>query len=266
MNDPDPLSRSFGYALVDAPERERRIRHVFEAVAPRYDLMNDLMSLGVHRLWKRTFARMAAPRAGQRIVDLAGGTGDVAALLAGPDREVTVIDPSDAMMAAGQRRGLAHVRWQLGSAEQLPLADASADTITIAFGIRNVTHLDAALAEAHRVLVPGGRFLCLEFSTPRRWLKPFYDAFSFTVIPRLGASIAGTPQAYEYLVESIRRFPSQPEFADHLRRAGFEAVHWRDLSFGIACIHVGRRPVACSMSFPTEARAAENGSQGVSSP
>lgn len=258
MNDRDPLSRSFGYALVDAHERERRIRHVFEAVAPRYDLMNDLMSLGIHRLWKRTFARLAAPRAGQRIVDLAGGTGDVAALLAGPDRDVTVIDPSEAMMAAGQRRSLAHVRWQLGSAEQLPLADASVDTITIAFGIRNVTHLDAALAEAHRVLVPGGRFLCLEFSTPRRWLKPFYDAFSFTVIPRLGALIAGTPQAYEYLVESIRRFPAQPEFAEHLRRAGFEAVHWRDLSFGIACIHVGRRGAACCTSIPTGTPAVEN--------
>ena len=266
MPERDPLSKSFGYARVDAHERERRIRHVFEAVAPRYDLMNDLMSLGIHRLWKRTFARMAAPRAGQRIVDLAGGTGVVAALLAGPDRAVTVIDPSEAMMAAGWRRGLAHVRWQPGSAERLPLADASVDTITIAFGIRNVTHLDEALAEARRVLVPGGRFLCLEFSTPRRWLKPLYDAFSCTVIPRLGALIAGTPQAYTYLVESIRRFPSQAEFAGHLRRAGFDEVHWRDLSFGIACIHVGRRPAACSTSIPTGARAAENGSQGVSSP
>jgi demethylmenaquinone methyltransferase / 2-methoxy-6-polyprenyl-1,4-benzoquinol methylase len=266
MTDPDPLSRSFGYALVDARERERRIRHVFESVAPRYDLMNDLMSLGVHRLWKRAFARLAAPRAGQRIVDLAGGTGDVAALLAAPDREVTVIDPSPAMMDAGRRRGLAHVRWQLGSAEQLPLPDASVDTITIAFGIRNVTQLDDALAEAHRVLVPGGRFLCLEFSTPRRWLKPFYDAFSFAVIPRLGSLIAGTPQAYAYLVESIRRFPDQAEFAAHLRRAGFDAVHWRDLSFGIACIHVGQRPLACSTSIPTASSAAENGPQGVPTP
>jgi demethylmenaquinone methyltransferase/2-methoxy-6-polyprenyl-1,4-benzoquinol methylase len=257
MNDPDPLSRSFGDALVDAPERERRIRRVFEAVAPRYDLMNDLMSLGIHRLWKHTLARMAAPLPGQRIVDLAGGTGDVAARLAGPDREVTVIDPSEAMMAVGRRRGLAHVHWLSGSAERLPLAEASVDTITIAFGIRNVTHLHAALAEAHRVLVPGGRFLCLEFSTPRRWLKPFYDAFSFAVIPRLGALIAGTPQAYVYLVESIRRFPSQPEFAAHLRCAGFEGVHWRDLSFGIACIHVGQR--AAASSIPTGATPVENG-------
>ena len=234
MPDTDPLSRSFGNAFVASRERERRIRNVFESVAPRYDLMNDLMSGGIHRLWKRRLVALAAPQAGQRIVDLAGGTGDVAARLAGPDRQVTVIDPSEAMMAAGRARGLAHVDWQLGAAEQLPLADASVDTLTIAFGIRNVTHLDQALAEALRVLKPGGRFLCLEFSTPRPWLRPFYDLFSFTVIPRLGAWIARSPQAYEYLVESIRRFPDQRAFARHLQDAGFADVHWRDLSFGIA--------------------------------
>jgi demethylmenaquinone methyltransferase / 2-methoxy-6-polyprenyl-1,4-benzoquinol methylase len=242
MSEFDPLSRSFGNAFVASSERERRIRHVFEAVAPRYDLMNDLMSLGIHRLWKRRLVALAAPCAGQRLVDLAGGTGDVAARLAGPDREVTVIDPSEAMMSAGRARGLSHVEWQLGAAERLPLADATVDTMTIAFGIRNVTHLDQALAEARRVLKPGGRFLCLEFSTPQRWLRPFYDLFSFAVIPRLGAWIARSPQAYDYLVESIRRFPDQPGFAHHLENAGFADVHWRDLSFGIACIHVGTRP------------------------
>ncbi len=244
MPDTDPLSRSFGNALVAADERERRIRHVFTAVAPRYDLMNDLMSGGIHRLWKRRLVAKAAPHAGQRIVDLAGGTGDVAARLAGADRRVTVVDPSEAMMAAGRARGLAHVDWQLGTAEQLPLADASVDTLTIAFGIRNVTHLDRALVEVLRVLKPGGRFLCLEFSTPRPWLRPFYDLFSFTVIPRLGAWIARSPQAYEYLVESIRRFPDQRAFAQHIEAAGFADVHWRDLSFGIACIHAGTRPHA----------------------
>lgn len=241
--EPDPLSQTFGHATVAAAERERRIRGVFESVAPRYDLMNDLMSLGVHRLWKRSFARLAAPRAGQRIVDLAGGTGDVAALLAGPDRQVTVVDPSEAMMAAGRARGLAHVQWLAGTAEQLPLPDASVDTLTIAFGIRNVTHLDRALGEILRVLRPGGTFLCLEFSTPRRWLRPFYDRFSYTVIPRLGAWIARSPPAYAYLVESIRRFPDQAAFAGSIRRAGFAEVGWRDLSFGIACIHRGVRPV-----------------------
>lgn len=238
----DPLSRTFGNASVAAAERERRIRGVFESVAPRYDVMNDLMSLGVHRLWKRRFARMAAPRAGQRIVDLAGGTGDVAARLAAADRQVTVVDPSEAMMAAGRARGLAHVQWLAGTAEQLPLPDASVDTLTIAFGIRNVTHLDHALAEILRVLRPGGRFLCLEFSTPRRWLRPFYDRFSYAVIPRLGAWIARSPPAYAYLVESIRRFPDQAAFAECIRRAGFAEVAWRDLSFGIACVHHGVRP------------------------
>ena len=238
----DPLAQRFGDALVEPRERERRIRRVFDDVAPRYDLMNDLMSGGIHRLWKRRFARLAAPRAGQCIVDLAGGTGDVAALMAGPGHEVTVIDPSEAMMAAGQRRGLAHVAWRVGTAEQLPLPDASVDTLTIAFGIRNVTHLNDALVEIRRVLKPGGRFLCLEFSTPHRWLRPFYDLFSFTVIPRLGAWIAHSPGAYAYLVESIRRFPPQPEFAACIEAAGFEAVEWHDLSFGIACIHEARRP------------------------
>ncbi len=259
----DPLAQRFGDALVEPRERERRIRRVFDDVAPRYDLMNDLMSGGIHRLWKRRFARLAAPRAGQCIVDLAGGTGDVAALMAGPGHEVTVIDPSEAMMAAGQRRGLAHVAWRVGTAEQLPLPDASVDTLTIAFGIRNVTRLNDALVEIRRVLKPGGRFLCLEFSTPHRWLRPFYDLFSFTVIPRLGAWIARSPGAYAYLVESIRRFPPQHEFGACIEAAGFESVEWQDLSFGIACIHQARRPLTCSTSIPTIASGAENGPQGV---
>jgi demethylmenaquinone methyltransferase/2-methoxy-6-polyprenyl-1,4-benzoquinol methylase len=237
------LSRTFGKAAVEAQEREQRIRRVFEAVAQRYDLMNDLMSFGIHRRWKRTLVRQAAPRAGQRIVDLAGGTGDVAALMAAPDREVTVIDPSEPMMEVGRTRGHRHVQWLLGSAEQLPLADASVDTLTISFGIRNVTHLEVALAEALRVLKPGGRFLCLEFSTPVAWLRPFYQAFSFAVIPRLGAWIARSPEAYTYLVESIRRFPDQRTFQRLMVEAGFSAVRWRNLSFGIACIHAGTRGV-----------------------
>ena len=256
MPTPDPLSRSFGNAQVAADERERRIRSVFESVAPRYDLMNDLMSMGIHRWWKRVLVRLAAPRAGQRIVDLAGGTGDVAALMAGADRQVTVIDPSEGMMAAGRARGLTHVDWQLGAAERLPLPDASVDTLTIAFGIRNVTHLDTALAEVRRVLVPGGRFLCLEFSTPMAWLKPFYDLFSFTVIPRLGAWIARSPQAYTYLVESIRRFPDQVTFARHIEAAGFSEVQFHNLSFGIACIHVGTTRASDASQAPSPVRSA----------
>ena len=242
MNEPLPLSRSFGYQNVDALEREQRIRRVFEAVAPRYDLMNDLMSLGIHRWWKRRLVRLAAPASGQCIVDVAGGTGDVAALMAGPDRQVTVVDPSVAMMEAGRSRQLPHIEWQIGTAEQLPMADASVDTVTIAFGIRNATHVDVALAQAWRVLKPGGRFLCLEFSTPVFWLRPLYNAFSFVVIPRLGAWIARSPEAYTYLVESIRRFPNQRSFAQLIEAAGFADVQYRNLSLGIACIHQGTKP------------------------
>lgn len=231
------LSRSFGFQSVEESERERRIRRVFQGVAPRYDLMNDAMSFGIHRLWKRSFARQAQPSAGQTIVDLAGGTGDVAALLAGPDRRVMVCDPSLAMMAHGQARGLEHVEWLSGTGEAIPLADASVDTLTIAFGIRNVTRMDKALAEIHRVLKPGGRFLCLEFSRPWAPVRPFYNLFSFTVIPRLAAWIAREPEAYAYLVESIRRFPDQREMAEIIQSAGFREVRYRNLTFGIACIH-----------------------------
>ena len=235
------LSRSFGFQEVDPAERERRIRRVFDTVAPRYDLMNDLMSMGTHRLWKRAFARMAAPRAGQVIVDLAGGTGDIAALMAGPDRLVAVCDPSVAMMEAGRRRGRGALVWLAGAAERLPFADGAIDTLTISFGIRNVTDMPAALAEIRRVLKPGGRFLCLEFSKAWAPIRPFYNLFSFTVIPRLGAWVARAPEAYNYLIESIRRFPDQEEMKAIMERAGFADVRYRNLTFGIACIHVGTK-------------------------
>ena len=237
------LSRTFGKQSVDEQERERRIRRVFDAVAARYDLMNDLMSMGIHRLWKRSLVRMAAPAPGQCIVDLAGGTGDVAALMAAADRQVTVCDPSLAMMQAGRARGHLHVQWLEGTAENMPLPQASVDTVTIAFGIRNVTRIEDALAEVLRVLKPGGRFLCLEFSTPSAPVRPFYNLFSFTVIPRLGAWVAQAPEAYNYLVESIRRFPDQRAFKAMIEQAGFADVAYRNLSFGIACIHSGTRPL-----------------------
>lgn len=238
MND---LSRSFGYENVEPAERERRIRRVFDTVAPRYDLMNDLMSMGTHRLWKRSFARMAAARAGQVIVDLAGGTGDIAALLAGPDRVVLVCDPSVRMMEAGRARGRSTIGWVAGAGERLPFADGSVDTLTISFGIRNVTDMPAALREIRRVLKPGGRFLCLEFSKAWAPIRPFYNLFSFTVIPRLGAWVARAPEAYSYLVESIRRFPDQQAMKDLIEQAGFADVRYRNLTFGIACIHVGTK-------------------------
>jgi demethylmenaquinone methyltransferase/2-methoxy-6-polyprenyl-1,4-benzoquinol methylase len=236
------LSRTFGFQSVEEEEREQRIRRVFEAVARRYDLMNDLMSMGIHRLWKRTLVRMAAPRAGQLIVDLAGGTGDVAARLAAADRVVAVCDPSVPMMQAGQARGHRHVQWLAGTGECMPLPAGSVDTITMAFGIRNVTRIEDALTEALRVLKPGGRFLCLEFSTPWAPVRPFYNFFSFAVIPRLGAMVAQAPEAYTYLVESIRRFPDQRSFLALMQQAGFGDVSYRNLSFGIACIHVGTKP------------------------
>lgn len=235
----EDLSGTFGYQHVAPDERERRIRAVFQAVAGRYDLMNDIMSMGIHRLWKRAMARAVAPRAGEMVVDLAGGTGDIARLLAGQGRDVVVCDPSQAMMEVGRQRCPASVRFVEGTAEAMPFADNSVDVLTIAFGLRNVTSLAAALAEIHRVLKPGGRFLCLEFSRPWAPVRPFYDAWSFLVIPRLGAAVAGEPAAYEYLVESIRRFPDQKTLAAAMRDAGFDGVGWRDYTFGIACLHHG---------------------------
>jgi demethylmenaquinone methyltransferase/2-methoxy-6-polyprenyl-1,4-benzoquinol methylase len=235
----EKLNQSFGFQSVEPDERQARIRRVFSGVAPRYDLMNDLMSFGLHRWWKRELVAAVAPRSGEWLVDLAGGTGDVAVKLAGPDRRVTVCDPSEAMMAQGRKRGIAHVEWVEGEAEAMPFADGSIDALTISFGLRNVTNLQRALAEMHRVLKPGGRVFCLEFSRPRRWLAPFYDLFSFAVIPRLGALVADQPEAYGYLVESIRRFPDQRELAGLFTEAGFVSVAWRDLSFGIVCLHSG---------------------------
>lgn len=235
----EDLSGTFGYQHVAPDERERRIRAVFQAVAGRYDLMNDIMSMGIHRLWKRAMARAAAPRAGEIVVDLAGGTGDIARLLAGQGRDVVVCDPSQAMMDVGRQRCPQGVRFVEGTAEAMPFADNSVDVLTIAFGLRNVTSLAAALTEIRRVLKPGGRFLCLEFSRPWAPIRPFYDAWSFLVIPRLGAAVAGEPAAYEYLVESIRRFPDQKTLAAAMRDAGFDGVGWCDYSFGIACLHHG---------------------------
>lgn len=244
MQDQPAIDQSFGKQAVSSDERRARIRIVFDAVAPRYDLMNDLMSMGIHRLWKRKLARRVADIKGQ-VVDLAGGTGDVARLLLNRDRQVIVCDPSLAMMQVGrQRPGSDGLQWLAGEAEKLPLPDASVDLLTVSFGLRNATHLALALAEIHRVLKPGGRFVCLEFSKPAAWLAPFYDLYSYFVIPRLGAAVAGEPQAYQYLIESIRRFPDQPGFATLMSQAGLTSVHWENVSFGIACLHFGARPHA----------------------
>jgi len=236
------LDNSFGFQQVDADEREKRIRHVFEVVAKRYDLMNDFMSFGIHRLWKKTLLKKANAQAGQTILDLAGGTGDIARKMAAADRQVMIIDPSQPMMQVGRERGLAQVQCLAGSGEAIPLQDNSVDTLTIAFGIRNMTHIQAALNEIQRVLKPGGHCLCLEFSRPAAWLRPFYNLFSFLVIPRLGALVAREPAAYTYLVESIRRFPDQEEMKQLMESAGLCRVSYRNVSFGIACLHSAYKP------------------------
>lgn len=233
------IGQTFGKKEVNSQEREKLVRRVFSKVAPRYDLMNDAMSFGIHRLWKKKFARLASAKEGQVIVDLAGGTGDIAMKLTGDNRTVFVADPSMEMMQAGQSRH--DISCIATSGEQLSFADNSVDTVTIAFGVRNMTHLKEGLGEIHRVLKPGGRMLCLEFSTPHAWLKPFYDLHSYYIIPRLGAWIARQPEAYTYLIESIRRFPDQEEMKIHLEEAGFNRVTYRNLSFGIACIHIGEK-------------------------
>ncbi|MCS6778563.1 MAG: bifunctional demethylmenaquinone methyltransferase/2-methoxy-6-polyprenyl-1,4-benzoquinol methylase UbiE [Geminicoccaceae bacterium] len=252
MSEQDPasaaarLAASFGFAEVAPEEKAGLVKGVFERVAARYDLMNDLMSVGIHRLWKEALLDWLAPRPGLHLLDVAGGTGDVAMrLLARLDgrARVTVVDYNHAMVEVGRDKALdagwlAEIDWVVGDAQRLPLPDASVDAYTIAFGIRNVTHIDRALAEARRVLKPGGRFLCLEFSRlALPALEPLYDLYSFTVLPTLGGLVAGDAASYRYLAESIRRFPDQPTLAALIEAAGLERVRWRNLSGGIAAIH-----------------------------
>ena len=233
----------FGDRRVAAADKARLVRRVFDSVAPRYDLMNDLMSAGLHRLWKRELAALVARDiAGGRAVDVAGGTGDVAFLLARHGVRVDAIDVNAAMLARGRDRALDRAQggaigWLCGDAEALPLADASVGAYTIAFGIRNVTHLDRTLAEAHRVLRPGGRFACLEFghlALPA--LDRLYGRALEAVLPRLGAAVAGDGDAYRYLAQSIRRFPSRQRFAAMVAAAGFAHIATRSLAGGIAAI------------------------------
>ncbi len=224
-------------------ERRRRIRAVFDSIAGRYDGMNDLMSFGIHRLWKRKLAGAAPPTA-EPALDLAGGTGDVARLLiARGQARVLVCDPALAMMAIGRRRA-SHpgIAWIAAEGESLPLPDRSVGLVTLAFGLRNMTRPEAALAEALRILKPGGLLLCLEFSRPAAWIKPFYDLHSFLIIPFLGWVVAGDRAAYRYLVESIRTFPDQEKTKSMMEGIGFAPVTYENLFFGIACLHRAQRP------------------------
>jgi demethylmenaquinone methyltransferase/2-methoxy-6-polyprenyl-1,4-benzoquinol methylase len=238
----------FGFERVPFEEKPRLVRRVFDSVAARYDLMNDLMSGGIHRLWKSQMIRRLNPRPGQRLLDVAGGTGDVAErFVATPGTAAIVCDVNQAMIETGRDRALdrgrvREIAWLCGDAEALPIASRSVDAVTIAFGLRNVTRMDVALAEMCRVLKPGGRFLCLEFSpvgTPG--LARLYDLYSFNVLPRIGAVVTGDREAYQYLVESIRRFPDKSALTRRMEAAGFEQVTARSLSGGIAALHSGWR-------------------------
>ena len=258
---PDPRQETttdFGFRQVPVSEKPGMVDDVFARVATRYDLMNDFMSAGVHRLWKRALIDHINPRPGMRLLDVAGGTGDIAMRFLARAREkgrdgapqakappakALVCDRNEAMVRVGRDRALnqnrlSGIRWITGDAESLPVASASVDAYTISFGLRNVTGIDNALREAARVLVPGGHFLCLEFShviLPR--LAELYDAYSFRVIPLLGEWIAKDREAYRYLVESIRCFPTQDALSERIRAAGLDCVSVRNLSGGIAAIH-----------------------------
>ena len=235
---------SFGYAEVTPEEKTARVGAVFRNVAARYDLMNDAMSGGMHRLWKDRFVRRAKPRAGERILDMAGGTGDVAFRLAASGAQVTVADINAAMLEVGleraAKRRIDGLVWSEQNAEALTFADGVFDAYTIAFGIRNVTHVDRALAEAHRVLKRGGRFFCLEFSTTL-WpgFAEVYDAYSHRIVPKLGKLLANDEESYRYLVESIRRFPNMPRFRAMIGAAGFARTNVEPLLGGLVAIHSG---------------------------
>jgi len=245
--DKQPPKVDFGYEQVPPEEKAGRVRGVFDSVADNYDLMNDLMSGGLHRLWKRFTLSQAGLRPGQRALDVAGGTGDLAAGLArqvGEDGLVVLSDINWEMLARGRDRLLDEgftrgVGLVQANAEKLPFADASFDCVTIGFGLRNVTDKPAALASMRRVLRPGGQLLVLEFSHPAAGIKPFYDLYSFRVLPAMGRLIAKDADSYRYLAESIRMFPDQPALAQLMREAGFEDCRWHNLTGGIVAVHRG---------------------------
>lgn len=246
----NPESTQFGDETVTPAEKTDRVIGVFDSVADNYDLMNDLMSGGVHRLWKNHLIRKIRPRAGLDYLDVAGGTGDIAFRIrkkAGPKARITLCDLNTDMLAVGRNRAidqgwLNDFDWVTGNAEDLPLPDNSFDVYTISFGLRNVTRIDTALKEAFRVLRPGGRFFCLEFShVENPLISKIYDGFSYGLIPKIGETIAQDRESYQYLVESIRKFPRQENLASRMEDAGFSKVSFENLSFGVVAIHKGTK-------------------------
>ena len=244
----DNPTTDFGFRPVLLAAKKPMVRAVFDSVARRYDVMNDLMSLGVHRIWKKLFVEALDPRPGKKILDLAGGTGDISfGWLEKGGGPAILSDINAAMLGVGRDRAMnrgfvAELNFLVADAECLPLPDRSVDVVSMAFGLRNCTDKDAVLREARRVLRPGGRFLCLEFSKVQvAVLAPVYDAWSFKVLPRLGQAVAKDGGSYQYLAESIRMFPDQERLAAMMRDAGFSRVSVRNLSGGIAAIHQGWR-------------------------
>lgn len=241
---------SFGYRQVPEDEKAEDVRQVFDSVARRYDLMNDLLSLGLHRWWKHVCVKEAGIRSGDKVLDIASGTCDLAIRfghIVGSSGEVWATDINRTMLSEGLRRlhatgTRAHVAQC--DCEALPFADNTFDAAVVSFGLRNMTHKDRALREMTRVVRPGGRVLVLEFSRCRRWVKPFYDFYSFVFMPWLGAKIAGDRESYRYLAESIRMHPDQPTLAGMMREAGLEEVKWLDFTFGICALHGGIKPAA----------------------
>ena len=238
-------STHFGFKTVDEGEKAQRVRGVFDSVAPRYDVMNDLMSAGLHRLWKRYTITVANPQAGDQVLDIAGGTGDLSLAFArkvGPTGRVVHTDINEAMLRKGRARLLdlgVVLPTMVCDAEKLPFASDSFDIVSVAFGLRNMTHKELALAEMHRTLKPGGKLLVLEFSRVAKPLEKAYDWYSFNVLPKLGRLVAGDEASYRYLAESIRMHPGQEELRQMMRGAGFGHVDVHNLSAGVVALHVG---------------------------
>ncbi len=247
MSNNSDKTTHFGFETVREADKAGRVQGVFNSVASKYDVMNDVMSMGIHRVWKDAMMDWLAPRPGQRLLDVAGGTGDISFrfLRRAGHGHATVLDLTEPMLVEGRQRAEADqmsdcLNWVVGDAMSLPFEDNTFDVYTISFGIRNVTRPQEALNEAYRVLKPGGRLMVLEFSQlPNDGLQKLYDLYSFNVIPRMGKLIANDYDSYQYLVESIRKFPDQETFLTMVRAAGFENAKYRNLSMGIAALHSG---------------------------